>query len=140
VLGPDWLRGSSGGLGASQKGLRSSNYSKIDLASRCELAGKSLAREKKTTLCSRLSIVPFATGPKRTMGHVLGAEKEFFLIRGRGRPTVYDGRASGILSIRGPEVSRGSPRVGTIHVHATTPHTPPLQSFLVDFSQQAAEE
>ena len=23
------------------------------------------------------------------MGHVLGAEKEFFLIRGRGRPAVY---------------------------------------------------
>ena len=42
------------------------------------------------------------------MGHFLGAEKEFFLIRGRGRPTVYGGRASGILSIRGPEVSLGS--------------------------------
>ena len=70
------------------------------------------------------------------MGHVLGAEKDFFLIRGRGRPTVYGGRSSGILSIRGPEVSLGSPRVGTIHVHAPTPHAPPLQAFLVDFSQQ----
>ena len=29
-----------------------------------------------------------------------------------------------------------SPRVDTIHVQAPTPHTPPLQSFLVDFSQQ----
>ena len=29
--------------------------------------------------CSRLSIVRFATGPKRSMGHVLGAEKiDFF--------------------------------------------------------------
>ena len=70
------------------------------------------------------------------MGHVLGAEKEFFLIRGRGRPTVYGGRASGILSIPGKQVSRGAPRVGTIHVQAPTPQTPPLRAFLVDFSQQ----
>ena len=42
------------------------------------------------------------------MGQVLGAEKGNFLIRGRGRPTVYGGRTSGILSIRGPEVSLGS--------------------------------
>ena len=70
------------------------------------------------------------------MGHLLGAEKVFFLIRDRGRPTVYGGRAGGILSIPAQEVSLGSPRVGTIHVHAPTPHTPPLQSFLVEFSQQ----
>ena len=70
------------------------------------------------------------------MGHVPGAEKGNFLIRGRGRPTVYGGRTSGNLSIRGPEVSLGSLRVGTIHVHAPTPHTPPLQAFLADFSQQ----
>ena len=72
------------------------------------------------------------------MGHVLGAEKINFLIRGPGRSTVYSGRASGILSIRGPEVSLGSPRVGTIHVQAPTPHAPPLQAFLADFSQQPA--
>ena len=30
-----------------------------------------------------MSTVPFATGPKRSMGHFLGAEKAFFLIRGR---------------------------------------------------------
>ena len=70
------------------------------------------------------------------MGHLLGAEKEFFLIRGRGRPTVYGGRTSGILSIPAKEVSLGSPRVGTVHVQAPTPHAPPLQAFLVDFSQQ----
>ena len=70
------------------------------------------------------------------MGHVLGAEKEFFLIRGRGRATVYGSRAGGILSIPAKQVSLGSPRVGTIHVQSPTPHTPPLQSFLVDFSQQ----
>ena len=74
------------------------------------------------------------------MGHVLGAEKLFFLIRGRGRPTVYGGRAGLILSIPAGEVSLGSPRVGTIHAQAPTPQTPPLQPFLVDFSQQAAEE
>ena len=74
------------------------------------------------------------------MGHVLGAEKVNFLIRGRGRPTVYGGRASGILSIRGPEVSLESLRVGTIHVQSPTPRAPPLQAFLVDFSQQAAEQ
>ena len=70
------------------------------------------------------------------MGHVLGAEKGIFLIRGRGRPTVYGGRAGLILSIPVKQVSLGSPRVGTIHVQSPTPHTPPLQSFLVDFSQQ----
>ena len=31
-------------------------------------------------------------------------------------------------------MSLGSPRVGTIHVQAPTPHTPPLQAFLADFS------
>ena len=49
---------------------------------------------------------------------------------------VQGGRAGLILSIHGPEVSLGSPRVGTIHVQAATSHTPPLQSFLADFSQQ----
>ena len=70
------------------------------------------------------------------MGHVLGAEKLNFLIRGRMRPTVYGGRAGGILSIPAQEVSLGSPRVGTIHAQAPTPHAPALQAFLVDFSQQ----
>ena len=51
-------------------------------------------------------------------------------------PTVYGGRACGILSIPAKEVSLGSPRVGTIHVQAPTPHAPPLQAFLADFSQQ----
>ena len=61
------------------------------------------------------------------MGHVLGAEKGIFLIRGRGRPTVHGGRPCGILSISVKEVSLGSPRVGTIHVQRPTPHAPPLQ-------------
>ena len=72
------------------------------------------------------------------MGHVLGAKKGIFLLRGRGRPTVYGGRASGILSIPAEEVSLGSPRVGTIHVQAPTLHAPALQAFLADFSQQPA--
>ena len=69
----------------------------------------------------------------------MGAEKGNFLIRGRGRPTVYGGRAGLILSIPVKQVSLGSPRVGTIHVQAPTPQAPALQAFLVDFSQQAAE-
>ena len=71
--------------------------------------------------CSRLSIVQLANDPKRSMGHVLRAKKGIFLIRGRGRPTVYGGRACGIQSIPAQEVSLGSPRAGTIHVHAPTP-------------------
>jgi len=57
-----------------------------------------------------------------------------------GPTTPQGGCAGGILSIPAQEVSLGSPRVGTIHVHAPTPHTPPLQAFLADFSQQAAEQ
>ena len=83
--------------------------------------------------CSCSSIVRFATGPKRSMGHVLGA-KNSFAARRRTRP--QGGRAGLILSIPAQEVSLGSPRVGTIHVQAPTPQTPPLQPFLVDFSQQ----
>ena len=44
-----------------------------------------------------------------------GRKRICFLIRGRGRPTVYGGRAGAILSIPVGEVSLGSPRVGTIH-------------------------
>ena len=73
------------------------------------------------------------------MGHFLGAEKDFFLIRGRGRPTVDGGRTSGILSIRGPEVSLGSLRVATRRGQSPTPQAPPLQAFLADFSQQSTE-
>ena len=82
--------------------------------------------------CSRLSIVQFATGPKRSMGHVLGAGNFFFLIRGRPAAHGHGGRASGILSIPAKQVSRGAHRVGTIHVQAPTPHAPPLQAFLAE--------
>ena len=70
------------------------------------------------------------------MGHVLGAEKGIFLIRGDDAAMGHGGRAGGILSIPAQEVSLGSPMVGSIHVQAPTPHTPPLHAFLADFSQQ----
>ena len=53
---------------------------------------------------------------------------------------LHGGRACGIQSITAQEVSLGSLRVGTIHAQTPTPHAPPLQAILVDFSQQAAEE
>ena len=46
------------------------------------------------------------------MGHLLGAKSGLFVNRGRGRLTVYGGRACGIQSIPAQEVSLGSPRVG----------------------------
>ena len=49
------------------------------------------------------------------MGHVPGAEKDFFLIREADATVGLGGRAGGILSMRGPEVSLGSGRVLTIH-------------------------
>ena len=70
------------------------------------------------------------------MGQVLGAEKRIFLIRGAEADNAQGGRAGLILSIPAEEVSLGSPRVGTIHVQAPTPHAPPLPAFLTDFSQQ----
>ena len=42
--------------------------------------------------CSRLSTVRVATGPKRSMGHILGAEKDFFFIRGDDAALVHGGR------------------------------------------------
>ena len=74
------------------------------------------------------------------MGHLLGAEKGIFFIRAARRHRGHGGHAGLILSIPAEEVSLGSPRVGTIHVQAPTPHAPALQAFLVDFSQQATEE
>ena len=66
------------------------------------------------------------TGPKRSIGRLLGGEKNNFLIRG----AQVVSRAGGMLSIRGPEVSLGSLRVGTRRVQSLTPHTPVLGSYL----------
>ena len=41
-------------------------------------AGDTLGLELGSAPCSRLSTVPFANGPKRSMGHALGAEKNNF--------------------------------------------------------------
>ena len=49
------------------------------------------------------------------------------LICGADGPPKVVGRAGGILSIRGPEASRESPRVDTRHVQSPTARTPPLQ-------------
>jgi hypothetical protein len=104
----NWLRGSCGGPDRPPQTLGSAFISNIDSTLLRALAAcKTLAFQTETP-CSRLGIVPFATGPKRSMGHLLGAETDCVLIRGRGRPTVFGGRTSGILSIRGPEVSLGS--------------------------------
>ena len=46
-------------------------------------------------------------------------------------------RACGILSIRGPEVSLGLPRVVTIHAQAPTPHAPQLPAYFGQFSHSA---
>ena len=54
--------------------------------------------------CSRSSTVRFATGPKRSMGHLLGGEKNNFF-NSRYCRSRHDGRADGILSICSAEVS-----------------------------------
>ena len=73
------------------------------------------------------------------MGDFLGVEKSNFFNSRPRSAEGHGGRASGILSIPAKQVSLGSPRVGTIHVQAPTPHTPPLQAFLADFSQQTTQ-
>ena len=76
------------------------------------------------------------------MGQVLGGEKTNYYSKftALGPTTPQGGCAGGILSIPVQEVSLGSPRAGIVHVQAPTPHTPPLQAFLADFSQQTTEE
>ena len=64
---------------------------------------------------------------KEINGTLPGGQKNFF-IRGRGRPTVFGGRAGAILSIRSPEVSRGSPMVGSRRAQSPTPHARALPS------------
>ena len=95
---------------------------------------KTLARNSSQH-ASRLGIVPLATSPKRSMGHLLGGEKIIFLIRDIDGPAMAAAPVESCQD-RGPEVSLGSPRVGTIHVQSPTPHTPPLQAYFGQFSQQ----
>ena len=74
-----------------------------------------------------MSIVRFATGPKRSMEHLLGAEKIIFF-NSRNRRRRHGGRVGGILSIRGSEVSPRPPMVVCIHVQSPTPRAWPLPS------------
>ena len=60
----------------------------IDLACR-----KDTSKQNSERTCSRLSIARFANGPKRSMGHVLGAEKGIFLIRGVDAAICHGGCA-----------------------------------------------
>ena len=71
--------------------------------------------ELRDAPCGRLSIVRFDTGPKRSMGHLLGGEKIIFLIRDIDGPAMAAAPVESCQD-RGPEVSLGSPRVGTRHV------------------------
>jgi len=59
------------------------------------------------------------------MGDFLGAEKINFLMSRYWR-RHHGGRVGGILSIGGPEVSQGSPRVGTRRAQTPTPHAQTL--------------
>jgi hypothetical protein len=60
------------------------------------------------------------------MGRFLGGEKINFLIRGAEVVSC----ACGMLSIHGPEVSLGSPRVSTRRAQLSTPHTLAPGSYL----------
>ena len=73
-----------------------------------------------------MSIVRLDTGPKRSIGRLLGGEKGNFFVR----CAEVVSRAGGMLSIRGPQVSLGSPRVGTRRVQSPIPHAPALGSYL----------
>jgi len=77
-----------------------------------------------------VSIVQFDTGSKRSIERLLGGEKGIFLIRDADDAALHGSRASGILSIRGPEVSLGSLRVGTRRVQSATPYTLALGSYI----------
>ena len=76
-----------------------------------------------------LSAVRFANGPKRSMRDTLGAEKVFFFNCGLAsrQGTMASALAESCQSLSNR--SLGSPRVGTIHVQAPTPHAPALRIF-----------
>ena len=84
------------------------------LALDSQLAACKDTSKKPNASGSRLIILRFANGSKRSMGHLLGPKKINFLMSRYGR-RHHGGRVGGILSIRGPEVSPRSPRVGTRH-------------------------
>ena len=83
--------------------------------------------ETRSQHASRLGIVPLATSPKRSMGHLLGGEKIIFLIRDIDGPAMAAAPVESCQD-RGPEVSLGSPRIGTRRGQSPTPHTRALRS------------
>ena len=88
-------------------------------------ASRHTSNPDQNAACSRLSIAQFANGPKRSMGHLLGA-KNSFAVRRRTRP--QGGRAGLILSIPAKQVSLEAPRVDTRHGQAPIPHARRLPS------------
>ena len=93
-----------------------------------ELAAcKDTSLQNRTAACSCSSIHPFDTGPKRSMGHLLGGEKIIFLIRDIDGPAMAAAPVESCQD-RGPEVSLGSPRIGTRRGQSPTPHTRALRS------------
>ena len=66
-----------------------------------------------------MSVVRLDTGPKRAIRRFLEGEKNNFLIRG----AEVVSRASGMRSIRGPEVSPGSLRVSIRRAQSPLPYT-----------------
>ena len=69
-------------------------------------------------------------GPNETAIAVPGGPRVVVIFDGRG--AFESGSASGIPSIRGPEVSLGSHRVGTGRVQSPTAHAPSLGSLSIN--------
>ena len=97
-------------------------------------ACKTLASQTRNAACSRFSTVQFANSPKRSAGQSAGGRKNYILNSRRSSRRCHKGGCAGESVNPAKQVSLGSPRVGTIHVQAPTPHAPPLQAFLADFA------
>ena len=123
------------GFAAAQ---RNSNYAvtPLHIGTASELAASVKTLASKTERACRLSIVPFANGPKSINGTLTGGQKNNFFNRGAEVDDGYRAAAPGLILSIPSNASLGSPRVGTIHVQSPTPHAPALQAFLVEFSQQ----
>ena len=103
-------------------------------ACKSKLAACKTLASKLGTRMQRASILRFANGPKRSAVHAWGPKKEIF----NSRPRAPTAMAAAPLNPVNPcqEVSLGSPRVGTIHVQAPTPHAPPLRAYLANSLRQ----
>ena len=70
---------------------------KKSLLSRSASGRKTLASTERA--CSRMSIVQLANGPKRSMGHFLGAKKIIFFIRDIDGPAMAAALAESCQSV-----------------------------------------